>query len=358
MLTSRDGKHCTEYGKAIETVNSMWDYLAVNSASGFSGYSGWSGMSGFSGCNIFSAPDSPANPDEGDLWWDTDDTGGDTGPSGASGYSGYSGWSGYSGMQGIQGIQGVVGPSGPSGVIGLSGPQGPSGYSGWSGMSGYSGWSGISGYSGYSGISGKSGYSGWSGKSGYSGWSGKSGYSGISGYSGWSGWSGQKGDTGAGGALSELLIDDNKDWSGYDITNIGDLNVTGKVLFGKCFLYDYYAIFTTATNYTCTAGTWQKARQITLGEPIVGNVYTAFGVYGTGNFQYEIRRNGVKIGTTLPATAMNGSVVIAYHQQFDGVNWAIGDTIELWAYTDSAVGYFRNYGLKFIRMNDPTFTWS
>lgn len=114
------------------------------------------------------------------------------------------------------------------------GVQGTSGMSGWSGVSGQSGWSGESGYSGYSSYSGISGQSGWSshsGISGQSGWSGESGQSGTSGMSGWSGLQGIQGESGPLGitTLDGLLIDVSKNWSGYGISGMSWLGLTGPI---------------------------------------------------------------------------------------------------------------------------------
>ncbi len=58
MLTSKDGKHCTEFNKTLERVNAMEDYIVAHAIQGetgaigppgVSGYSGWSGHSGYSG---------------------------------------------------------------------------------------------------------------------------------------------------------------------------------------------------------------------------------------------------------------------------------------------------------------------
>ena len=140
----------------------------------------------------------------------------------------------------------------------------------------------------------------------------------------------------------------------------GNFNASGKVLFGKVYPAqpENWAMYTTATNYVCSSGTWVKARYIKLGENLAGGVTISFCVYGSGNFQYEIRKNGTKIGNTLPLTAMDSSNCVTYSQTFNGINWAINDTIELWVYTATGTGYFRNFAINFVRQNEPSYTWS
>lgn len=275
-------KYCGNIENGISAIGesgysgqSGWSGISGQSGHiGISGQSGWSGMgySGYSG-TPGEASESGYSGFSGISGWSGESgQSGESGVSGQSGESGISGWSGDSGISGQSGISGISGQSGWSGVSGQSGHSGisgESGISGWSGISGHSGASGESGQSGwssYSGLSGQSGWSGtpgsveWSGQSGFSGYSGVSGQSGVSGHSGLSGesgvsgWSGEIGPQGAdiySGPeepsgfvngdlwwdtddiegdpiiLSGVFIDTEKDWSGYGISNLGNLSFSG-----------------------------------------------------------------------------------------------------------------------------------
>jgi hypothetical protein len=146
--------------------------------------------------------------------------------------AGSTGATGPQGVQGIQGATGATGARGQDGTASFTGATGPTGATGATGQKGDMGNTGATGSQGATGFTGDTGATGATGANGLDGATGATGANGLDGATGATG---QTGPTGANGdpanasLWSTFPATENVDVSGFDITNIQNMGLTGTI---------------------------------------------------------------------------------------------------------------------------------